>query len=94
MIEFSCGTCGLTKSVADEFAGRRVKCPKCSQVPVRLLGFGVHDLDHCDESQGQLFDDVVDRERHRRLDSVADRIIAKLGKRGIRRGASLEMPED
>ena len=57
-------------------------------LPVRLLGFGVNHFDGSDKSQQHLFDQP-DRERHRELDTVADQIAAKFGKRAIRRGAGL-----
>jgi hypothetical protein len=57
-------------------------------LPVRLLGFGVNNLDDSGTSQQQLFDEPV-RERHRELDRVADEITAKFGKPAIRRGARL-----
>lgn len=58
-------------------------------LPVRLLGFGVHDLDGAGEVQGSLFDEV-DRDKQRQLDRVADEIAAKFGKAAIRRGAGLD----
>ena len=57
-------------------------------LPVQLLGFGVSLLDGSGRAQQHLFDQP-NRERHRELDSVADRIAAKFGKRAIRRGAGL-----
>ena len=56
---------------------------------VRLLGFGVNNLDDSGTSQQQLFDEP-DRDRHRELDRVADQITAKFGKLAIRRGARLD----
>ena len=32
MIHFACTTCRKRFQVADEFGGRRVKCPKCATV--------------------------------------------------------------
>jgi DNA polymerase-4 len=58
-------------------------------LPVRLLGFVVHNLDGSGTSQQQLFDEP-DRERHRELDRVADQITAKFGKRAIRRGVGFD----
>jgi DNA polymerase-4 len=58
-------------------------------LPVRLLGFGVSNIDDSGTSQQQLFD-ASDRERHRELDRIADRITAKFGKRAIRRGMGLD----
>jgi len=55
-------------------------------LPVRLLGFGVNQLDNSGRTQQHLFDQP-DRERHRELDTVTDSIAAKFGKRAIRRGA-------
>jgi DNA polymerase-4 len=62
-------------------------------LPVRLLGFGVSQLDGSCRSQQHLFDQP-DRERHRELDSVADQITAKFGKQAIRRGAGLSMNDE
>ncbi|HUE75001.1 MAG TPA: DNA polymerase IV [Pirellulaceae bacterium] len=56
--------------------------------PVRLLGFGVNQLDGAGTSQQHLFDEP-DRERHRELDTVADQIAAKFGTRALRRGGGL-----
>jgi DNA polymerase-4 len=57
-------------------------------LPVRLLGFGVNQLDGSGKTQQHLFDQT-DRQRNRELDTVADQIAAKFGKRAIRRGAGL-----
>ena len=57
--------------------------------PVRLLGFGVHNLDSAATSQQSLFDQP-DRARNRELDRVTDQIAAKFGKAGIRRGKGME----
>lgn len=61
--------------------------------PVRLLGFGVNNLDDSGTSQRQLFDEP-DRERHRELDRVADQIAAKFGKLAIRRGVGHDRGEN
>ena len=58
-------------------------------LPVRLLGFGVSNLDDSGTSQKQLFDQP-NQERQRELDRVADQITAKFGKLALRRGARLE----
>jgi DNA polymerase-4 len=58
-------------------------------LPVRLLGFGVSRFDDSGRSQQQLFD-RSDRARHRELDRVTDQIASRLGKKAIRRGASLD----
>jgi DNA polymerase-4 len=58
-------------------------------LPVRLLGFGVSHLDDSGRTQQHLFEQP-DHERRRELDSVADQIAAKFGKRAIRRGAGLQ----
>jgi DNA polymerase-4 len=62
-------------------------------LPVRLLGFGVNQLDGSGRTQQHLFDQS-DREHHRELDTVADQIAAKFGKRAIRRGAGLQKSSD
>jgi DNA polymerase-4 len=59
-------------------------------LPVRLLGFGVKNLDATGIAQRQLFDEP-DRARHRQIDRVADEIAAKFGGKGLRRGLR---PED
>lgn len=58
-------------------------------LPVRLLGFGVSNLDDSGISQKQLFDQP-NHDRERELDLVADQITAKFGKLAIRRGTRLE----
>lgn len=62
-------------------------------LPVRLLGFGVHDLDGTGVVQRQLFDEA-DGDRQRRLDRVADQIAEKFGRTGLRRGAAIDLPEE
>jgi DNA polymerase IV len=62
-------------------------------LPVRLLGFGVNQLDGSGRTQQHLFDQS-DRERHRELDTVADQIAARFGRRAIRRGAGLPKSTD
>ncbi len=62
-------------------------------LPVRLLGFGVNHLDGSSRTQQHLFDQS-DRERHRELDTVADQIAAKFGKRAIRRGAGFRQDDE
>lgn len=61
-------------------------------LPIRLLGFGVHDLDAVAEVQGQLFDEP-DRDKQRQVDRVADQIAAKFGKSAIRRGTGIDRAE-
>lgn len=58
-------------------------------LPVRLLGFGVHDLETPGEVQGQLFEDTA-REKQRQLDRVADQIADKFGRSAIRRGSGID----
>jgi DNA polymerase-4 len=62
-------------------------------LPVRLLGFGVNNLDDCGVSQQHLFDQSG-RKRHQDLDRVADQITAKFGKLALRRGAGLDRDTD
>jgi DNA polymerase-4 len=62
-------------------------------LPVRLLGFGVNQLDVSGSSQQHLFDQA-DRDRHRDLDNLADQIAAKFGKRAMRRGAGMPKVEE
>jgi len=58
-------------------------------LPVRLLGFGVHDLGGAGDVQGNLFGEP-EKDKQRQLDRVADEIAAKFGKAAIRRGAGLD----
>ena len=60
------------------------------RLPVRLLGFGVTGFDHSGTTQRHLFDEP-EREKRKSLDDVADKIAAKFGKAGLRRGTR---PED
>lgn len=60
------------------------RLPK-QRLPVRLLGFGVTGFDHSGTTQRHLFDEP-EREKRKSLDDVADRIAAKFGKAGLRRG--------
>jgi DNA polymerase IV len=60
-------------------------------LPVRLLGFGVTNLDASGVSQQGLFDQA-DRSRQQDLDRVADRIAERFGKAAVRRGINLEKP--
>ena len=59
------------------------------QLPVRLLGLGVSDLDRAGEVQGHLFDEDV-HEKQTRLDEVGDLIRNRFGAQALRRGRSLE----
>jgi DNA polymerase-4 len=63
-----------------------------SHLPVRLLGFGVHDLVGAGIEQNQLFGES-DRYKQRQLDRVSDLISQKFGKQAIRRAAGLEPPK-
>jgi len=60
-----------------------------NQLPVRLLGMGVSDIDRAGEVQGHLFDEEV-REKRTRLDEVGDLIRDRFGAQALRRGRSLE----
>ena len=60
-----------------------------AHLPVRLLGFGVHDLGGAGDVQGNLFGEP-EKDKQRQLDRVADEIAAKFGKAAIRRGAGLD----
>lgn len=57
-------------------------------LPVRLLGMGVSGLDDTGQVQGLLFDQE-EREKHSRLDAVADELKQRFGTGVIRRGSSL-----
>ncbi len=58
-------------------------------LPVRLLGFGVHNLSGSAVVQQQLFD-RPERTRHENLDRVADQIAEKFGKSAIHRGSRID----
>jgi DNA polymerase-4 len=58
-------------------------------LPIRLLGFGVSNLDASTLRQGQLFE-AEDHERQRALDRVADAVAGKFGKTALRRGGGAE----
>jgi DNA polymerase-4 len=58
--------------------------------PIRLLGFGVHGLEH-EIVQPMLFEDV-DRDKQRKVDSVSDRIAERFGKAALRRAIGLDEP--
>jgi len=74
---------------ADELLCHRLPA---GHLPVRLLGMGVSGLDNTDQIQGMLFDGE-EREKHSRVDAVADEIKAKFGTGALRRGSSLERGE-
>lgn len=60
--------------------------------PVRLLGMGVSGLERSGEKQGLLFDGE-ERERHRRLDGVTDRIRERFGADSIGRASGVGQPK-
>lgn len=62
-------------------------------LPVRLVGFGVHDLGGAGDVQGSLFGEP-ERDRQRQLDRLADEIATRFGKVAIRRGAGLDGGEN
>ena len=74
---------------ADELLCQRLPA---GHLPVRLVGMGVSGLDDTGLVQGLLFDQE-DRQKQRRLDSVADRIKERFGTDALRRGSSLERGE-
>jgi len=79
----------ITQELLDAGVDLLIKRLPPRHLPVRLLGFGVSNLDDSGTSQKQLFDQPI-QERHRELDRVADQIMAKFGKLAIRRGTRLE----
>ena len=71
---------------ASEMLSRRL--PADPQ-PVRLLGIGVSGFDDRALAQGMLFD-REEKEKHARLDAVADRVKERFGAGAVRRGSSLD----
>ncbi len=63
------------------------RLPK-NHLPVRLIGFGVSNLDHSAMKQLELFDET-EREQQRSLDKVSDAIAGKFGKQAIHRAAGI-----
>lgn len=63
------------------------------RLAVRLLGFGVSNLETPSATQRHLFDEP-DRRRHQQLDRIADQLTEKFGSRALRRAARLERSED
>jgi len=74
-------------------AGIELLCnrlPK-DRLPIRLIGFGVSQLDQPGMVQLQLFDEA-EREQQRSLDKVADQIAKKFGKHALHRAAGIKKP--
>ena len=59
---------------------------------MRLLGMGVSGLNDTGQVQGMLFG-AEDREKHSRVDAVADQLKEKFGDKALRRGSNLERDE-
>ncbi len=70
---------------ADELLCHRLPS---GHLPVRLVGMGVSGLDDTGLVQGLLFDGE-EREKHSRVDAVADEIKERFGAGAIRRGSGL-----
>ena len=76
-------------------AGIELLCNRLPKdhLPVRLIGFGVSQLDQPGMVQLQLFDQV-EREQQRSLDKVADQIAKKFGKHALHRAAGIKKPPE
>jgi len=68
------------------------RLPK-NHLPVRLIGFGVTNLDQSGAIQMQLFGES-EREQQRTLDKVADEIAKKFGKNALHRAAGIKKSTD
>lgn len=74
-------------------AGIELLCnrfPK-DHLPIRLIGFGVSQLDQPGMIQLQLFDEA-ERVQQRSLDKVSDQIAKKFGKHALHRAAGIKKP--
>ncbi len=76
-------------------AGIELLCNRLPKdhLPVRLIGFGVSQLDEPGMVQLQLFDQV-ERKQQRSLDKVADQIAKKFGKHALHRAAGIKKPPE
>jgi len=74
-------------------AGIELLCNRLPKdhLPIRLIGFGVSQLDQPGMVQLQLFDEA-EREQQRSLDKVADQIAKKFGKHALHRAAGIKKP--
>jgi len=74
-------------------AGIELLCNRLPKdhLPIRLIGFGVSQLDQLGMVQLQLFDEA-EREQQRSLDKVADQIAKKFGKHALHRAAGIKKP--
>ena len=76
-------------------AGLELLCKRLprNHMPVRLIGFGVSNLDQPKITQLQLFDES-EREQQRSLDKVADEIAKRFGKHALHRAVGIRKSED
>lgn len=76
-------------------AGLELLCKRLpnNHLPVRLIGFGVSNLDQPETTQLQLFDES-EREQQRSLDKVADEIAKKFGKHALHRAVGIRKSAD
>ena len=79
----------------DMDAGLELLCKRLpkNHLPVRLIGFGVSNLDQPEIMQLQLFDES-EREQQRSLDKVADEIAKKFGKHALHRAVGIRKSAD
>ena len=88
-------TLGSSTNITSELleAGIELLCNRIPKdhLPVRLIGFGVSQLDQPGMVQLQLFDET-EREQQRSLDKVADQIAQKFGKHALHRAAGIKKP--
>ena len=86
-------TLSRSTNITDELleAGLELLCNRLPEnhLPVRLIGFGVNNLDQPRAMQLQLFDET-EREQQRSLDKVADEIAKKFGKHALHRAAGIK----
>ncbi len=76
-------------------AGLELLCnrlPK-NHLPIRLIGFGVHNFEVETLTQLQLFDES-EREQQRILDKVADEIAKKFGRNALHRAAGIRSSKE
>jgi DNA polymerase IV len=86
-------TLGSPTNITSELleAGLELLCnrlPK-TQLPIRLIGFGVANFGEEQMTQLQLFD-VSEREQQRSIDKVADEIAKKFGSKALHRAAGIQ----
>ncbi len=86
-------TLGSPTNITNELleAGLELLCHRLprNHPPVRLIGFGVNNLEQTGIMQMQLFDES-EREQQRSLDKVSDEIAKKFGKHALHRATGIK----